>query len=130
MEGRFAARPGQSWWVQRLAHRVWAVPAELWGPVEVLAENAADEVVVAEKADAEVLAEKAVAEVVVAETAGVDVAAEMVADVAWVQRVRTRASRVLLDGTLVVVHRKLLSATIVATQRLVLASLLASEAVP
>ena len=72
------------------------------------------------------LAESAAAEVVVAEVAD----AEFATVVAWMQRVRTRASRVLLGDTLVMVHRKLLSATIVATQRLVLASLLASEAVP
>ena len=37
---------------------------------------------------------------------------------------------VQLGDTLVMVHRKLLSATVVVTHRLVLASLLASEAAP
>ena len=72
------------------------------------------------------VAESASAEVVVAEVAD----AEIATVVAWVQQVRVRASRVLLGDTLMVVHRKLLLATVVATHRLVLALLLASEAVP
>ena len=72
------------------------------------------------------LAGSAAAEVVVAEV----VDAAFVPVVAWVQRVRTHVSRVLLGETLLVVHRNVLSATIVATRQLVLASLLASEAVP